>query len=106
MEIKGYTAEEIASSEKERLMSDYAFIKSKYAEIRDHERQIENIRKTIIKLETEYRRDSVNRVLHWIRSKKITDEKELDTLLCHCQNKLSGNIDGVEITLDTKEGDE
>lgn len=106
MEIKGYTAEEIARSEKERLMSDYEFIKSKYEEIRDHERQIENIRKAILKLETEYRRDSVNRVLAWIRSKKITDEKELDTLLCHCQNKLNGNIDGVEITLDAKEGEE
>ena len=34
---------------------------------------------------------------------KITDDKELDTLLCHCQNKLNGNIDGIEIDLGTDE---
>lgn len=42
----------------------------------------------------------MNRVLDYIRVAKITEAKELDTLLCHCQNKLAGNIDGTELTLD------
>ena len=48
--------------------------------------------------------ESVNRVLEYIRVAKITDAKELDTLLCHCQNKLAGNIDGTELKL-SRSGD-
>lgn len=48
-----------------------------------------------------YRIESVNRVLDFIRSEygagRICD---LETLLCHCQNKLNGNIDGTELDLD------
>lgn len=48
-----------------------------------------------------YRIESVNRVLDFIRDEyragRICD---LETLLCHCQNKLNGNIDGVELDLD------
>ena len=51
-----------------------------------------------------YRMESVDRVLDYIRVAKITDAKELDTLLCHCQNKLAGNIDGIEVKL-SRSGD-
>lgn len=48
-----------------------------------------------------YRIESVNRVLDFIRGEyragRICD---LETLLCHCQNKLNGNIDGTELDLD------
>ena len=48
-----------------------------------------------------YRIESVNRVLDFIRDEyragRICD---LETLLCHCQNKLNGNIDGTELDLD------
>lgn len=48
-----------------------------------------------------YRLESVDRVLDFIRGEyragRICD---LETLLCHCQNKLNGNIDGTELTLD------
>lgn len=48
-----------------------------------------------------YRIESVNRVLGFIRDEyragRICD---LETLLCHCQNKLNGNIDGTELDLD------
>lgn len=48
-----------------------------------------------------YRLESVDRVLDFISSEyragRICD---LGTLLCHCQNKLNGNIDGIELTLD------
>ena len=91
-EIKGYTAEEIAESSKKKLLEDYGFIERK-------RKEIETTRKVIADALVEYRRASVDRVLHYIRQKKITDEHELDILLCHCQNKLNGNIDGVEIDL-------
>ena len=52
---------------------------------------------------SEYRRDSVDRVLSYIRTKKITDSNELDLLLFHCQNKLNGNIDGIELNLHYEE---
>lgn len=43
---------------------------------------------------------SVDRVLDFIRSEyKQGRLCNLDTLLCHCQNKLNGNIDGIELTL-------
>lgn len=48
--------------------------------------------------------ESVNRVLGFIRSEYVAGRLcDLETLLCHCQNKLSGNIDGTELTLDKGE---
>lgn len=104
-EIKGYTAEEVAEHRKDKLVSDYNFCKAKLAEIRHHEHEIENIRNEYNKMIVKYRMDSVNRVLEYIRVAKITDVKELDTLLCHCQNKLAGNIDGTELKL-SRSGDD
>lgn len=97
--IRGYTIDEVAESRKQSLEEDYSFCKSKLAEIRHHEEEIETIRNTYNKLIIEYRMKSVDRVLDYIRSKKITDSKRLDILLCHCQNKLNGNIDGTELDL-------
>lgn len=98
-DIKGYTAEEVAESRKHRLEEDYSFCESKWNEIRNHEKEIETIRNVYNKLIVEYRIKSANRVLDYIRTKEITDIKTLDTLLCHCQNKLNGNIDGIELDL-------
>lgn len=48
-----------------------------------------------------YRIESVNRVLDFIRSEYMAGRIcDLETLLCHCQNKLNGNIDGTELDLD------
>ena len=98
-EIKGYSIDKVAERRKQSLEEDYSFCESKLAEIRQHEKQIETIRSTYNKLIIEYRMKSVDRVLDYIRSKKITDSKRLDILLCHCQNKLNGNIDGIELDL-------
>lgn len=49
----------------------------------------------------DYRIASVDRVLDFARSNRLRiNSREIDTLLCHCQNKLAGNIDGVELDLD------
>lgn len=48
-----------------------------------------------------YRADSVDRVLDFICSEYRQGRLcNLEVLLCHCQNKLNGNIDGIELTLD------
>lgn len=99
--IKGYTAEEIARNSKEKLISDYEFCKGNLAKIRQREKEIADIRLDYNSKIARYRKESVNRVLDFIRSEygagRICD---LETLLCHCQNKLSGNIDGIELDLD------
>lgn len=51
-----------------------------------------------------YRLKSVDRVLDFIRSEYRQGRLcNLEILLCHCQNKLNGNIDGTELTLDKGE---
>ena len=100
-EIKGYTAEEIARNAKQKLISDYEFCKCNLAEIRRREKEIADIRLDYNLKIIKYRMKSENRVLDFIRSEyragRICD---LETLLCHCQNKLNGNLDGTELDLD------
>lgn len=98
-EIRGYTADEVAESRKNDLIGDYNFCKGKLAEAKRHEEQIKSIYDAYRKKIVEYRTASVQRVLDYIRQAKITDVRRLDTLLCHCQNKLNGNLDGVELDL-------
>lgn len=102
-EIKGYTVEEVARDEKQKLISDYEFCKRDLAEIRQREKEIADIRLDYNSKIVKYRMESVNRVLDFIRSEynagRICD---LETLLCHCQNKLNGNIDGTELDLDDR----
>lgn len=72
--------------------------KEKLCKIR---KQHEEIQREYTRLCIAYRNESVMRVLEFIlsnyRNKKICN---LDILLTHCLNKISGNIDGVELTLD------
>lgn len=44
-----------------------------------------------------YRIDSTLRVLHYLENKMENDY--LSTLITHCCNKLTGNIDGIELNL-------
>lgn len=99
--IKGYTAEEVARDAKQKLISDYELCKCNLAQIRQHEKEIADIRLDYNLKIAKYRKESVNRVLDFVRSEyragRICD---LEILLCHCQNKLNGNIDGIELDLD------
>lgn len=100
-EIKGYTAEEVARDAKEKLISDYEFCKRGLDEIRQREKEIADIRLDYNSKIVKYRMESVNRVLDFIRSEYMVGRIcDLETLLCHCQNKLNGNIDGIELDLD------
>ena len=96
-----YTAEKIARDTKEELISDYEFCKRDLAEIRRHEKEISDIRLDYNSKIVKYRIRSVNRVLDFIRGEYRAGRIcNLETLLCHCQNKLNGNLDGTELTLD------
>lgn len=100
-EIKGYTAEEVARDAKEKLISDYEFCKRDLDEIRQREKEIADIRIDYNSKIVKYRMESANRVLNFIRSEyRVGRICDLETLLCHCQNKLNGNIDGIELDLD------
>lgn len=108
--IRGYTAEEVAESSRIELEKDYKKCRQKFEEVKiriqSTERakiELEECKHEHEKLISEYRRHSVDRVLSYIRQKKITDAHELDLLLCHCQNKLNGNIDGTELNLHYEE---
>ena len=101
--IKGYTVNEMARSQRDKLVAEYSHCKDMLAEIRDLEERAKEMRKEYQQKIVRYRINSVNRVLDFIRFAKITDERELDNLLCHCQNKLNGNIDGIEIELVKKD---
>ena len=105
-EIKGYTAEEVAESRRIELEKDYKKCCEKQEDIKLRQMIVETAKLELEeckheheKMLSEYRRDSVDRVLSYIRTKKITDAHELALLLCHCQNKLNGNIDGTELNL-------
>ena len=82
-------------------------IKGEYEQILKVESELSDLAKRREKLESEkevfayrYRVDSVDRVLDFIRSEYRQGRLcNLETLLCHCQNKLNGNIDGIELTL-------
>lgn len=54
-----------------------------------------------------YRIASVNRVLehidYQVRNGRSISSKRLSTLMVHCQNKLNGNIDGIELSLDEED---
>lgn len=86
----------------------FEVIKAEHEQLLKIERELSDLAEKREKLERErerfayrYRADSVNRVLNFIRSEYRQGRLcNLEVLLCHCQNKLSGIIDGTELTLD------
>lgn len=78
--------------------------KEKYAEGEKYRELADSCFKSSDDYELAYRLKSVDRVLDFIRSEYRQGRLcDLDTLLCHCQNKLNGSIDGIELTLDKGE---
>lgn len=75
--------------------------KEKYKEGEQHKNIAVQCFESCRQYKIEYRIESVNRVLDFIRNEyragRICD---IETLLCHCKNKLNGNIDGIELDLD------
>lgn len=75
--------------------------KEKYAEAEKYRELANSCFKSSDDYKLAYRLKSVDRVLDFIRSEYRQGRLcNLEILLCHCQNKLYGNIDGTELTLD------
>lgn len=69
--------------------------------IKNLEALLESEREYLEKKRYQYRTERVCEILGFIRSQYGQGNiVNLDTILAHCQNKLLGNIDGIEITLD------
>ena len=78
--------------------------KEKYAEGEKYRELANSCFKSSDDYKLAYRLKSVDRVLDFIRSEYRQGRLcNLEVLLCHCQNKLNGNIDGIELTLDKGE---
>ena len=83
-----------------------------YENIEDTKKQRDEYIEIIQQLDTkiqndtlEYRIKSVYRILSFMHSNQefiINNKQKFDTLITHCCNKLSGNIDGIELELDKK----
>lgn len=70
------------------------------ANIKSHESEIARQRQAYESEIHLYRIESVSRVLDFVRSEYRQGRVcNLDSILCHCQNKLYGNIDGIELPL-------
>lgn len=98
-EIKGFSYREVANSKKNDVLILYAHSNNIKDKMNETENTLAELRRDYVGSLATYRMKSVDRVLEYIRGAKITDKHELDTLLCHCQNKLNGNIDGIEFDL-------
>lgn len=88
--------------DKEEVVNFYNEIENKRKERSIMEKQVQQIDKEI-ELEIEqYRNKSVARVLKYISDKCWKNENvdNLHDLITHCLNKLHGNIDGIELSLE------
>ena len=89
-----FDAIEAIKVEHEQLLK----VRKELSDLAEKREKLENERE---RFAYRYRADSVDRVLDFIRSEYRQGRLcNLEVLLCHCQNKLNGNIDGTELTLD------
>ena len=87
--------------DKNEILNLYNEIERKRKEMNIIESQVRKLDQEI-QLETEkYRNRSVARVLEYINNKCWDDENidDLHILMVHCLNKLNGNVDGIELSL-------
>lgn len=86
--------------DKEEILNFYNSIKNKINEMKIMEEQVKKIDREIQLDIEQYRNKSVVRVLEYINSKFWENENidNLQNLICHCLNKLHGNIDGIELS--------
>lgn len=83
---------------KGHLLSFYEAIEDKRKERDKHIEEVNKIDKEIQIELLEYRINSVKRVLDYLKG----IDKDTDTMIIHCINKLDGNVDGVELDLKEK----
>lgn len=89
---------------KEEMQNFYNSIEEKRKEMKITEKQVQKLEKEITLELERYRNLSVQRVLGYINdkcwNKETIDIDSLQDLIVHCLNKLNGNIDGIELSLE------
>ena len=89
---------------KEEIQNNFNLIQEKIKEMRTTEKQVKQLDREITLELERYRNKSVERVLDYINdkcwNKENIDIDKLQTLVVHCLNKLNGNIDGIELSLE------
>lgn len=91
--------------DKGHLLNIYDAIKDKRENQKEYIKQVQDLDNEIKTDVLEYRIASVKRILDYIHSNQMkvaSDLKQFDTLITHCCNKLSGNIDGIELELENR----
>lgn len=89
---------------KDNLIEKFDKLKNIKNQIDMQKTFIDQLENTLTTKTLEYRIESVKRVLNYIDDKcwKKEDIKYLQTLIVHCINKLNGNLDGLELSLEEK----
>jgi len=83
------------------IKSTGSLIKQQKEELEKIQNNIKELQEALVSKQLNYRINSVRRTLDYMRSyHKQLNNSDIDTMLCHCLNKLNGNIDGVEMALD------
>lgn len=87
-----------------RVETAYREMVSFQSQVKDCKKKLQELMIAKEEAEFNYRKESVNRVLDWIRSEyRKGNVVNIETYLYHCQNKLNGNIDGTELDLKEEE---
>lgn len=83
----------------------YKKVEERRKELYRAEQDMVDIKHCLEKAKIEYRIESVCRILDHVRNEYTAGRVcDLEILLCHCQNKLHGNLDGVELSLEREVG--
>lgn len=101
--IKGIPVFECCNNTNDTLRNRYQLLKAEELRLRE---EIEQRKRRIEEIKTEYKylnELEVNVVLDYVRSYSNAHklkETDIDIYLCHCQNKLNGNINDVFLMFD------
>ena len=101
VEIKGIPIWEDCNKQNDSLQNAYDKLEKEFIKLyKERERINERLRE----IKEEYKRlniEEVNNVLDYVRTyRKIITPHDIDMYLCHCQNKLNGNIDSIFLTFE------
>lgn len=103
VEINGYSIYEVCNNSNDILRDRYMRLEIEEnrlrEEIKERERKLAEIRGEYKNLNMAEVHVVLDYVRTYLRSNKL-QHSEADSLLCHCQNKLNGNINSVFLRFD------
>lgn len=87
---------DVCNDKAKELASHYKELQSRKAQLKQELNKIEHE-------ELLMRNEEVKNVCDYVRTYTtlgVLDSKDIDIYLCHCQNVLNGNLDGIFLTFD------